>query len=158
MRAEGEFDHDRLDAYRLARGAVALLQHLLKTVPRGYAELSTQLRNASLSVLLNIAEGSGEYAPAEKARLYRTARRSADECTAIMDYLVDAGVIPPQSTQPTRHQYWRTVGALIKLIQSVESRTSTPAPTSARKPARARTSVDPPVNPPVRRSVNPLIR
>ena len=34
---------------------------------------------------LNIAEGAGEFSPADKARLYRIARRSATECAAILD-------------------------------------------------------------------------
>ena len=55
----------------------------------GFAEqlfhLADQLRRASTSISFNIAEGAGEYAPADKARFYRIARRSATESAAILD-------------------------------------------------------------------------
>ena len=35
--------------------------------------------------MLNIAEGAGEFAPKEKARFYRMARRSATESAAVLD-------------------------------------------------------------------------
>jgi four helix bundle protein len=123
MRNEGEFDHDRLDAYRLARAANRDLNHLLDCLPRGNAGLIDQLRRASLSIVLNIAEGSGEFAPLEKARFYRIARRSVDECVAVLDHTVDRGLLAPDEVRPARIMYWRTVAALIRLIQSVESRT-----------------------------------
>jgi four helix bundle protein len=53
-------------------------------LPKGRAYLADQLRRASLSIL-NIAEGAGEYAPADKGRCYRMARRSATESAAILD-------------------------------------------------------------------------
>jgi four helix bundle protein len=137
MRREGEFDHDLLDAYRLGRAAAREVDHLLRGFPRGFAELVTQVRKASLSVMLNIAEGCGEYAPLEKARFYRMARRSATESVAVLDYLVETGVMDEERTRTARVLFWRTVSALIKLIQSVESRSPKPAPTPKRAPAPA---------------------
>ena len=54
-------------------------------LPKGRAYLADQLRRAATSICLNIAEGAGEFAPADKARFYRMARRSANECSAILD-------------------------------------------------------------------------
>ena len=52
--------------------------------PRGRAYLSDQLRRAVASIPLNIAEGAGEFAPADKAHFYRMARRSATETAAVL--------------------------------------------------------------------------
>ncbi len=39
-----------------------------------------QLRRAANSIALNMADGAGECLPAERARFYRIAKRSATEC------------------------------------------------------------------------------
>jgi four helix bundle protein len=50
-------------------------------------DLADQLRRAASSIPLNIAEGVGEFAAADKPRFYRFARRSATESAAIIDAL-----------------------------------------------------------------------
>ena len=52
-----------------------------------------QLRRASFSIMLNIAEGSGRYSKADKRNFYVISRGSAFECVAIFDYLKDINVI-----------------------------------------------------------------
>ena len=47
--------------------------------------LADQLRRASLSIPLNIAEGAGKLTEADKARFYAIARGSAMESAAILD-------------------------------------------------------------------------
>jgi four helix bundle protein len=116
------FDHDRLSAYNLAREALREMETLFRQAPRGCGELLDQLRRASLSVLLNLAEGSGEFSRGEKIRFYRMARRSACECAAGLDYLVDRGIFTAEIVEPTRILYARAVGATINLIASVERR------------------------------------
>ena len=138
------FDHDRLAAYQLAREALREMEKLCRLAPRGTAELLDQLRRASLSVLLNLAEGSGEFSRAEKIRFYRMARRSACECAAVLDYLVDRGIFTEEMTEPCRVLYARTVGATVNLIASVEKRDKepppAPTPTPPPKPAPCRLS------------------
>ncbi len=46
-----------------------------------------QLRRSSLSILLNIAEGSGRHTPREKASFYLIARGSCYECVAVIKLL-----------------------------------------------------------------------
>jgi four helix bundle protein len=114
------FDQDRLDAYNLAREFVRAVEALLKRVPRGFAEQFDQVRRASTSILFNTAEGAGEFAPKEKARFYRIARRSATESAAVLDSFVDRGVLLEADIEPARMVLNRVTGALTRLIQSCE--------------------------------------
>ena len=54
-------------------------------LPRGYGELTDQLRRAALSVPLNIAEASGRTGYSDNARHFAIARGSALELGAIVD-------------------------------------------------------------------------
>jgi four helix bundle protein len=104
-------DHERLDVYNIAREHSRESHRLLKLVPRGRADLADQYRRASLSIPLNIAEGGGEYAPAEKARFYRIAKRSATECAALLDHMVDLQMLPePELRQITTPPCRQCVG------------------------------------------------
>ena len=58
---------------------------IAETLPPRYAAMAEQLRRASLSIPLNIAEGSGESTGPDQRRFYAIARGSAMECTAIID-------------------------------------------------------------------------
>jgi len=82
-----QFEHERLDVYRISIEFVALADQMASALPRGRAYLADQLRRAASSIPLNIAEGAGEFATADKARFYRFARRSATESAAIIDAL-----------------------------------------------------------------------
>jgi four helix bundle protein len=80
-----DFDHERLDVYRASTEFLLVGDEVADNLPRGRAYLADQLRRAAVSICLNIAEGAGEFASADKARFYRIARRSATECAAILD-------------------------------------------------------------------------
>ena len=82
-----EFAHERLQAYRVAREFVGTVGDLLAGLPRGESALADQLRRASDSVLLNLAEGAGRRAGRDKARYFVIARGSGTECAAILDIL-----------------------------------------------------------------------
>jgi four helix bundle protein len=80
-----EFEHERLDVYQAAIQFLVLADTVAVELPRGRGYLADQLRRAASSIAFNIAEGAGEFAPADKARFYRMARRSATESAAILD-------------------------------------------------------------------------
>ena len=65
-----QFDHEKLDVYGVAIefvvAAYAIAGAANRAEPQG--DVADQLRRASTSILLNLAEGAGEYAPREKAR------------------------------------------------------------------------------------------
>ena len=64
-----ELEHERLDVYQAAIQFLVLADAAAASLPRGRGYLADQLRRAASSISFNIAEGAGEFAPADKARL-----------------------------------------------------------------------------------------
>src|SRR5512140_1219926 len=77
--------HESLDVYQLALkfhlGVMTLLPQ------RGSPTLRDQLERASISIILNIAEGAGRRSPADRRRHFVIAQGSTYECAAILDIL-----------------------------------------------------------------------
>jgi four helix bundle protein len=65
-----------------------MLIPIVKAIPKGNRELVDQLKRASISLVLNIAEGAGKSAIDDKKRFYSIARGSTLECAAILDLLL----------------------------------------------------------------------
>ena len=116
-----QFDHDKLGVYRAAIDWVADADHVAEQLPRGRGYLADQLRRASTSVALNIAEGAGEFARDDKARFYRMARRSATECAAILDVCRRLELLDADAYQSGRDRLLGIVSMLVRLIRSVGS-------------------------------------
>ncbi|MBX7052006.1 MAG: four helix bundle protein [Flavobacteriales bacterium] len=55
--------------------------------------LFNQILRASLTVPLNIAEGSAKFSKADRKNYFITARGSVFECVAILDILMDENLI-----------------------------------------------------------------
>ena len=77
--------HETLDVYQCSTKYLTLAKIVLEQIPRGHAPLADQLRRASVSILLNIAEGSGKVTSTDKAKFYGIARGSSMECGAALD-------------------------------------------------------------------------
>lgn len=131
-----KLDHEKLDAYRLARDGVREVELVLARLPRGHAAIADQFRRASQSVCLNIAEGAGTWLPREKARFYRIARASATECTAVLDYLVDIGKRSEEDIAAAKTIYSRVTATLVKLAMSMDAKS--PVPGNVNPPVHVR--------------------
>jgi len=105
-------DPRRLDVYNVALDFHSRVAGLV--TGRGQAHLRDQLARAALSVVLNIAEGSGRVASADKGRFYAIARGSACECGAILDVL-DRGAGLPLDGRIARSLLVRIVQMLTRL-------------------------------------------
>lgn len=106
-----------LDAERLDVYAVALEFNMTATVlaARADAVVRDQLRRASLSCVLNIAEGAGQRSRAQKRHVYGIARGSAFECAAIVDGLRIRGLVSADEATSARALVVRLVQMLTKL-------------------------------------------
>ena len=91
------FDFEKLEVYKKAK-------HLNKSIATFLQQTKVdkvtyyQLRRASFSIMLNIAEGAGRFTDKDKRNFYVIARGSAFECVAILDYLCDLQQIKIQFT------------------------------------------------------------
>lgn len=110
-------DHEKLDVYHIAIEFVILSDAVIEHLPQGRAYLSDQLQRAALSISLNIAEGAGEYAVDEKVRFYRMAKRSATECTGILDVCRKLQLVDDNRYGKGRELLIRIVSILIKMAQ-----------------------------------------
>lgn len=108
-------DHTKLDVYHRALDLLDLLDRLLDELPAGRAHLKDQLDRAGTSIVLNIAEGAGEFSLPDKQRFYRMAKRSATETSAIVDILDRRGQAPADQLQPIQELIVRIVSMLTKL-------------------------------------------
>jgi four helix bundle protein len=120
--AQPLLDAERLDAYRVAVEFQVLAAGLL---PRhGQATLRDQLDRASVSIVLNVAEGAGRFSGPDKARFYAMARGSATECGAIVDLVLARGLAPPLDCRRARVLLVRVVQMLTKLMVRVAGASS----------------------------------
>lgn len=113
------FDHERLDVYTAAVEFVVIAHRILSSLPTGHGDLADQLRRAATSIVLNIAEGAGEFSKAEKARFYRIARRSGTECAAVLDVAVRLELATRAHCDPARELLLRIVSMLTNMVRAL---------------------------------------
>jgi four helix bundle protein len=112
------FTHEDLDVYRRAIDFVVIADEVATSLQRGRGYLADQLRRASTSIALNIAEGAGEFNRREKSRFYRIAKRSTTECAAILDVCVRLELSDAETITKGRELLLRIVAMLTRLIRS----------------------------------------
>ena len=111
-------DAERLVVYHLALELHAFAASKVPTLSR---VLKDQLERASLSVVLNIAEGGGRRSRKDKARHYTYARGSATEVAACFDVLKIRKLAPACECARGRSLAIRVVQMLTKLCASLQS-------------------------------------
>jgi len=114
------FDYEKLDVYRVELAFIAWIADLLGDLAQlsvgRRRELIEQLDRASLSVLLNTAEGNGKRQGRQRARYFDDARGSAFECAACLDASVAKRLVSVDRVQPGKEMLARVVAMLTRLI------------------------------------------
>lgn len=103
---------------QLAVEFVARANDIVEQLPRGRGYFADQLQRAALSIVLNIAEGSGKFSPADKAVFYTRARGSATESAAVLDVCRKLNLTSPSATIENKAVLERVARMLTKLIKS----------------------------------------
>lgn len=114
----GSFDHEKLDVYQVSIDLVVLIDEIVEHLPRGRAYLADQFLRAGTSVVLNIAEGAGEYSSSEKIRFYRMARRSGTECAGILDICQRLHLVEKIRYEKGRELLLRIVAMLTRMTKN----------------------------------------
>ena len=81
------FDFEKLNVYRKAKVFNDLIKVEVLSNPNLDKTFRDQIKRASISVALNIAEGAGRFSKADKRNFYVVARGSLAECVVILDLL-----------------------------------------------------------------------
>lgn len=119
------FDHEHLDVYQLELQFIRWVTDLLEevaNVARGKtAEVCDQLDRASLSVLLNTAEGNGKRQRQVRAKFFDDARGSATECAGCLDAMVAKRCATPERTRDGKALLVRIVSILCKLVERFDT-------------------------------------
>ena len=112
-------DCERLHVYRVA----VEFQLLAASIGSGrrLGSLRDQLDRASVSVVLNIAEGSGRFAPADKAHFYLIARGSAMECLEALFLLQARSLVSTDVYRRSRALLSRIVAMLTRLASAMQA-------------------------------------
>ena len=108
-------DPTKLDVYHRALDLLEHVDQIYDSMPSGRAHLKDQLDRAATSIVLNIAEGAGEFSKDENQRFYRMARRSATETAAILDILDRRKAVDAAAIEPARELLVRVVSMLTRL-------------------------------------------
>jgi four helix bundle protein len=88
------FPYQKLDVYRRSFLLNKVIYNLLKKNSQIPSYVRNQLGRASLSIVLNIAEGSAKFSNKDRRNFFVTARGSAFECASIIEFLFSENEIP----------------------------------------------------------------
>ena len=113
------FDFEKLTVYNKARETRKLLFSVMAGHKRLDRIVADQLKRAMLSVMLNIAEGTGKSGKADKKNFFTIARGSCYETIAIMDVLLDDGIINGDEYKQLYANFEEISKMLLGLINSV---------------------------------------
>ena len=74
-----QFDHEKLDVYKVSLEFNRLVHGLVRGMGANYRALKDQLIRSSLSIPLNIAEGNGKRTNPDRNRFFEIAREEESE-------------------------------------------------------------------------------
>ena|SRR5581483_10530447 len=110
-------NHQNLDVYKASHEMLLECYNVTKQLPQEERfNLISQLRRASLSVKLNIAEGASRKSPAERKRFYEIARGSVIEIDAALNAAVALQYIAMENLQHLGVLLNRCFSMLCKMI------------------------------------------
>ena len=120
------FDHEKLDVYGVELQFIAWLADFFDDVSQSSVqhrrELLEQLDRASLSALLNTAEGNGKRQGRQRAKSFDDARGSAIECAACLDASVAKRLVSYQRVCPGKEMLGRVVAMLTRLVDRFDAK------------------------------------
>ena len=115
-----KFDHEKLEVYRyeleFVEWVTPLLDEAAASAKGRTREVCDQLDRASLSALLNTAEGNGKRQRPVRAKFFDDARGSATECAACLDALVAKRIVSPERIVAGKDLLLKIVSMLSGLV------------------------------------------
>jgi four helix bundle protein len=90
------WDFQKLEVYQKSKNFCKIITAAL--IENSFDKVTNdQLRRASFSIMLNIAEGTSRFSNKDRKNFFVVARGSAFECEAIIEYLVETQEIDQET-------------------------------------------------------------
>ena len=115
------FPYQNLEVYKKAFFLNKIIYNLLKTNPSIPYYIKNQLGRASLSVVLNIAEGSAKVTSKDRKNFFVIARGSTFESAAIVDILYSENEISAGLKEQLGKGFEEISKMLYAMIKKLES-------------------------------------
>jgi len=112
------FDFEKLDVYRKAKELNKEILKFLKENKQIDSYIRDQLKRASISIVINIAEGSGKFSKADKRNFYTISRGSAYECVSLLELISDERQIDKENFNKFYQRFETISKMLLGLINS----------------------------------------
>ncbi len=112
------FDFEKLDVYQKAKVFNKEILQFLRDGKAIDSYLRDQLKRASISIVINIAEGSGKFSKADKRNFYTTSRGSVYECISLLEIISEEGFVDQIKFNEFYKKYEELSKMLLGLINS----------------------------------------
>ncbi len=112
------FDFENLFVYKNAKELNKEILTFLRANKQIDTYIRDQLRRASISIVINIAEGSGKFSKADKRNYYTTARGSVYECVSLLEIIFEEKQITKIQFDDGYKKYETLSKMLLGLINS----------------------------------------
>jgi len=117
------FMFEKLEVYKRAVDLAEKIAALTKTFPaKEYYPLVDQLRRASLSISLNIAEGNGRWHVKERKNFFWIARGSVFECVTLLELCKQEKLILDETFRELKTELEVLSKMLSALVKGIEKR------------------------------------
>ena len=113
------FDFQKLHVYQKSKQFCSTIKILI-TKNSFDRFTNDQLRRASFSIMLNIAEGSSRFSNKDRRHFLIIARGSAFECVSILEYLTEVNELKHESYQKYFNDLEEISKMLYALIKKLE--------------------------------------
>ena len=112
------FDFEKLEVYKKAKELNKEITLFLRENKAIDNYVREQLKRASISTVINIAEGSGKFSKADKRNFYAISRGSVYECVSLLEIILDENNIERTKFDYFKSQYEMISKMLLALIRS----------------------------------------
>ena len=116
------FPYEKLEVYQKAYGVNQKVYRFLQHNKSIAIYARNQFGSACLSIMLNIAEGDAKFGPRDKRHFFVTARASAFESSALINFLHSMGEVPDAFRDEIYSTLIEISKMLFTMIRNLESK------------------------------------
>jgi four helix bundle protein len=116
-----DFMFENLEVCQKSFDFVDEVSDIIENFERGHYHICDQFGRASLSILLNIAEGNGKWHTADRKKFFLIARGSAFECIPLLKICLRRNILTSIQHQDMKQKVKSSLMMLSKLISGTDN-------------------------------------